>query len=236
MAGQRLEMMDLRQLIQLKSKGTSNRKTAEALKVSRNTVNSYVSCFKAYSFSFEELPGLSDKDLAELFPLADYKDTERYNKLSLQFPYFAKQLTKTGCTLQTLWHEYLENNPNGYRYTQFTRYYKLWADRQKPSGILVHKAAEKLFVDYSGSKLQYVDRNSGEVIDVEVFVAILPCSQYTYVKASASRKREDFIDGINSALRWIGGVPKAIVTDNLKSSHRIELQGESPRSKQKLSK
>lgn len=218
MAGQRLEMMDLRQLIQLKLKGNSNRKTAESLKVSRNTVNSYVACFKAHSFTFEELLVLSDKDLSELFPQADYKDSDRYSKLSSQFPYFAKQLTKTGCTLQTLWNEYLEQHPDGYRYTQFTQYYKLWSNRQKPSGILLHKAAEKLFVDYSGSKLQYVNRNSGELIDAEVFVAILPCSQYTYVKASASQKREDFIDGINSALQWIGGVPKAIVTDNLKSA------------------
>lgn len=218
MAGQRLEMMDLRQLIQLKLQGSSNRKTAEALKVSRNTVNSYVACFKAYSFTFEELLELSDKDLSELFPQADYKDSDRYSQLSTQFPYFAKQLTKTGCTLQTLWHTYLEQHPGGYRYTQFTQYYKLWNNRQKPSGILLHKAGDKLFVDYTGSKLKYVDRNTGEVIDAEVFVAILPCSQYTFVKASASQKREDFIDGINSTLQWIGGVPKAIVTDNLKSA------------------
>jgi transposase len=218
MAGQRLEMMDLRQLIQLKLKGTSNRKTADALKVSRNTVNSYVACFKAHSFSFEELLDLNDKDLSELFPQADYKHTDRYGQLSLQFPHFAKQLTKTGCTLQTLWHTYLEQHPGGYRYTQFTQYYKLWNNRQKPSGILLHKAGDKLFVDYTGSKLHYVNRNTGEMIDVEVFVATLPCSQYTFVKASASQKREDFIDGINSALQWIGGVPKAIVTDNLKSA------------------
>ncbi len=56
------------------------------------------------------------------------------------------------------------------------------------------------------------------MIGAEVFVAILPCSQFTFVKASASQKRENFIDGINSALQWIGGVPKAIVTDNLKSA------------------
>jgi len=73
-------------------------------------------------------------------------------------------------------------------------------------------------VDYNGSKLHYGDRNTSAVIGAEVFVAILPCSQFTFVKASACQKREDFIDGINSALQWIGGVPKAIVTDNLKSA------------------
>jgi len=177
-----------------------------------------VACFKAYSFTFEELLGLNYKDLSELFPQADYKDTDRYGQLCSQFPYFADQLTKTGCTLQTLWYSYLDQHPGGYRYTQFTQYYRHWINRQKPSGIFFHKAGEKLFVDYTGSKLHYGDRNTSAVIGAEVFVAILPCSQFTIVKASAWQKREDFIDGINSALRWIGGVPKAIVTDNLKSA------------------
>src|SRR5690554_3786288 len=218
MAGQRIELMDLRQLIQLKKTGLSNRKVAEALQVSRNTVNSYVAVFKAHSFSFDELLLLSDKDLAELFPQADYKDIDRYKQLAAEFPYYAKELTKTGCTLQTLWQSYLERYPQGYRYTQFTHYFRLWHNRQKPSGILLHKAGEQLFVDYTGKKLNYVDRHTGEIIEVEVFVAILPCSQYTFVKCMPSQKREDFIDGINSALQWIGGVPKGIVTDNLKSA------------------
>ncbi len=149
MAAQRLEMMDLRQLIQLKLKGTSNRKTADVLKVSRNMVNSYVACFKAHSFTFEELLDLNGKDLSELFPQADYKHTDRYSQLCSQLPYFADQLTKTGCTLQTLWYSYLEQHPGGYRYTQFTQYYGQWSNRQKPSGILVHKAGEKLFLDYT---------------------------------------------------------------------------------------
>jgi len=173
---------------------------------------------KAHSFTFEELPDLNDKDLSELFPPTDYKDTDRYSRLSLQFPHFAKQLTETGCTLQTLWLTYLEQHPGGYRNTQFTPYYRQWNNRRKPSGVFVHKAGEKLFVDYNGSKLHYVDRNTGEVIGAEIFVDIVPCSQFTFVKASASQKRGDFIDGINSVLQWIGRVPKAIVTDNLQSA------------------
>lgn len=218
MAGQRIELMDLRQLIQLKKKGISNRKTAEALQVSRNTVNSYVAVFKAHSCSFDELLSLSDKDLAELFPQADYKDANKYKQLAAEFDYYAKELTKTGCTLQTLWQSYLERYPEGYRYTQFTQYFRLWHNRQKPSGILIHKAGEQLFVDYTGKKLSYTDRNTGEIIAVEVLVGIMPCSQYTFVACMASQKREDFIGGINSALRYMGGVPKAIVTDNLKSA------------------
>lgn len=53
---------------------------------------------------------------------------------------------------------------------------------------------------------------------MEVFVGILPCSGYTFVAASPSQKREDFIASMNDCLRYFGGVPKAIIPDNLKSA------------------
>jgi len=62
------------------------------------------------------------------------------------------------------------------------------------------------------------DKLTGEVIEVEVFVGILPCSHYTFVEASPSQKREDFIGSMNRCLRYFGGVPKAIIPDNLKSA------------------
>jgi transposase len=218
MAGQRIEIMDLRQLIQLKEKGFSNRNVAKALKIGRNTVNDYVSIFKKHAFSYTELSILSEKDLAELFPISDYKSNPKYEELAQYFSYFEKELTKPGCTLQTLWYWYLDKYPDGYRYTQYVTYYNLWSHKVKASGILHHKAGEKLFVDFTGKLLSYIDRSTGEIRKAEVFVGILPCSQYTYVQAVDSQKREDFIDALNGCLHWIGGVPKAIVSDNLKSA------------------
>ena len=210
--------MDLRQLIQLKQKNQSNRRIADALGVSRNTVNSYVNTFRHHGFSYTELLRLSDGDLYELFPRPDYKDSKRYSLLASYFPYYGKELRKPGCTLQTLWNEYLEKHPRGYRYTQFVMHYNGWKGKVKASGILDHKAGEKLFVDFTGKQLSYIDRETGEEQPVEVFVAILPCSQHTYVRAVQSQKREDFIHCMNSCLSWLGGVPRAIVSDNLKSA------------------
>src|SRR5690606_27375377 len=70
----------------------------------------------------------------------------------------------------------------------------------------------------AGKKLQIIDKQTGEIVPVEVFVAILPCSQYTYVQACRSQKREDMISCCVNALRFYGGSPKAIVSDNLKSA------------------
>jgi len=51
-----------------------------------------------------------------------------------------------------------------------------------------HKAGDKMFVDYAGEKLKIIDRETGKEQPVEVFVAILGCSQLTYVEASMSQQ------------------------------------------------
>jgi len=123
-----------------------------------------------------------------------------------------------GGTREALWKEYLHTHPEGYGYTQFNEHYNNWLGQTKASGKLTHKAGDKLLVDYTGKKLQVVDKQTGEVHDVEVFVGILPCSGYTYVEASRSQQREDFIGSINNCFQFLGGSSKAIVPDNLKSA------------------
>jgi len=77
---------------------------------------------------------------------------------------------------------------------------------------------DQLFVDYAGRTLPYADTETGELIECQIFVAILPASQYVYVEAQPSQKQEYFIEGIRNAMRYMGGVPQAIVPDNLKSA------------------
>jgi transposase len=217
MAGQRIDIMDLRQLIQLKGKGLSNRKVAEALGVSRNTVNSYVRAFSEHALDYRQLEALSEADLTGLFPQVDAKDNNRYEQLVAYFPTFATELRKTGCTLQTLWRRYLADHPGGYRYTQFVHHFNEWSNKTKASGILRHQAGRKLFMDFAGKTLSWVDRDTGEIRPAQVFVALLPCSQYTYVQATASQKREDLVRAITDCKSWLGGVTKAIVGDNMKA-------------------
>lgn len=81
-----------------------------------------------------------------------------------------------------------------------------------------HKAGDKLFIDFTGKKLTIIDRHTGEIQELEVFICILGSSQYTYVEACASQKREEFVRCTENALWFYGGVPKALVPDNLKSA------------------
>jgi transposase len=218
MAAKRVGIMDIRQLLQLKIKGKSNRRVEEIIGIHRNSVNTYVRLFKASGKSYRDLLELSDKDLSELFPSSGTIDKQRYEDLSSDFDYFRKELKKPGCTRQKLWKEYLFKCPEGYGYTQFNEHLNRWLHRVKGSGKLEHKAGDKLLVDYTGQKPSYVNKETGELIEVEVIVAILPCSQYTFVEASPSQKLEDFIGSMNSCLDYLGGVPQVIVPDNLKSA------------------
>lgn len=109
-------------------------------------------------------------------------------------------------------------HPDGYCLSQFKHYYTEWKGQMNPTMHMEHKAGDKLFVDFAGNKLKIIDRHSGEITDVEVFVAILGASQLTYVEAVASQQKEDFIAACERSILFIGGVPAAIVPDNLKSA------------------
>ncbi|PIQ32104.1 MAG: LuxR family transcriptional regulator [Bacteroidetes bacterium CG18_big_fil_WC_8_21_14_2_50_41_14] len=218
MAAKKVDVMELKQLLQLKMKDESNRSCEKKMGIHRNTINHYVRLFKACGIGYELLLDYDDKSLMEMFPVREALNTGRYSILSGYFTHFEGELKKTGCTREVLWREYIQNHPDGYGYSQFNEHFARWRDKVKTSGKLIHKAGDQVYVDYTGQKLRVTDRYTGEITEVEVFVGILPASQYTYVEASMSQKKEDFISSMNRCLTFFEGVPKAIVTDNLKSA------------------
>ena len=218
MAAKKVDIMELRQLLLLKEKGESNRSCERFLSIHRNTINHYVRLFRASGLSYTQLLDYNNKDLNDLFPVRDPINTERYSILSGYFLYFEKELKKPGCTREALWREYLNKHPDGYSYSQFNEHLAKWRRKIKVSGKLIHKVGDKVYVDYTGKKMHITNKQTGELTDVEVFVGILPASQYTYVEASMSQKKEDFIISMNHCLEYFEGVPKTIVTDNLKSA------------------
>ncbi|NME73013.1 IS21 family transposase, partial [Flammeovirga aprica] len=218
MAGQRIEIMDIRQLIQFKTQNYSNRKIAKTLDIHRNTVNTYVKDLEGVPYTYQALLKLSDQELSSLFTPLNEKQFDRYSHLMEQMPSLRNKMKLVGATLENVWKDYLHDNPKGYKYTQFTKHYRNWCKQQKVSLKLDHKSGEQMFVDFTGKHLQVINPNTGEVEEIEVFVAILPSSQYTFMTAVRSQKQEDFFDALNQALRFFGGVPKAIVTDNLKAA------------------
>jgi len=116
-----------------------------------------------------------------------------------------------------LWEEYLANNPGGYRYTQFCHHYRMWRRRISPSMRQVHRAGEKMFVDFAGQTIEVVDRLSGEAKNAQIFVAVLGASNYTYSQAVWSQDLPNWIDCHIRAFKFFGGVTRLIIPDNLKA-------------------
>lgn len=213
-----LDPMDLKQIITSHNDGLSNRQIGELLDISRNTVNNYMKLFKACDYEFDELLKMNNNQLRELFTAHTTIKNDRFEQLTLYFDKVNKSRNHPGFTFQFHYNEYKEEVTNPYSYTQFMEHYKRKYAKIKGSMKLEHEAGKEVYIDYAGKKLHIVDKETGELIPVEVFVALLPNSQYTYVEASVSQKREDMIESMGNALSYFGGVPKAIVSDNLKSA------------------
>ena len=219
MANKEIVMSKLRRLLQLYSQGKSKLFISKYLELSRNTVDKYVLRYKLLDLPLEEIDKLPDTDLDKLFFVQALDDPlPRHKALYSFFPYMEKELKKTGVTRQLMWKEYILKHPDGVGRSQFSEHYNRWCRKVNPVMHINHKAGDKLYVDYAGKTLQLVDQESGEVSEVQFFVAILGSSQYTYAEATVSQGKEDFISSVENALHFLGGVPAAIVPDNLKSA------------------
>jgi transposase len=129
------------------------------------------------------------------------------------------ELRRTGVTLRLLHEEYVHAHPNAspYGYTKFVEIYNAWAERQRVTMRQVHKAGEKCFVDYSGKKPSIVDAKTGARVEVELFVAVMGASNYTFVEVTATQRSADWIASHVRLVEFLGGAPHALVPDQLKS-------------------
>ena len=219
MANKPINMSKIRHILRLHTQGRSKRRIAALTGVARNTLRKYIAEFEKNKLSLCEINELSDKDLEDLFIKPDEKPINTRHKGAFDFfPYMAKELKRKGVTKQLLWEEYRILVPDGTGLSQFKKLYLEWANRISPSMHIEHKAGDKMYIDFAGEKQSYIDKSTGEIIWVEVFVAILGSSQMTYVEAIMSQQKEDLIMACENALHFFGGVPLAIVPDNLKSA------------------
>jgi len=213
-----LEPMDLKQIIRLHKGGISNRQISKTLGIGRNCINKYTALFKEIELSLEQLLQMDNHALKELFTSVTTINNDRYNELMLYFEKVNHARNHPGFTFLYHYNEYQSQSKFPYSYTQFMEHYNRKYSAIKGSMKLEHKAGHEVFIDYAGKKLNITNRETGELVPVEVFVSILPNSQYTYAEACYSQKREDLLKCIGNALQFYGGVPKAIVSDNLKSA------------------
>lgn len=211
-------MFKIKEILRLKCEAKlSNRKIARALNISHSVVNDYTKGFKNSGKKYEDIVSLSDKEIITLLKASNHKETK------YPMPDFATvhvQLRNKIMTLALLHEEYIENCPNkkGYGYTWFCTRYREYAKKVNPSMRLVHKAGEKIFVDFSGKTMPIVNPKNGVITQAQIFVAVLPASGYPFIKAIASQKKRDFIEAHCDMYEFFGGVSELLIPDNLKSA------------------
>lgn len=219
MANKLADMSKVRKVILMHHQGSSKLFISKYLSLSRNTVKKYIALYQLLKLQIEDINQRTDAELEDLFSNSKTQTiTPKLQAIYSFFPYMERELKKTGVTKQIMWQEYYKKHPGGLKSSQFCEHYLRWSKKVNPVMHMNHKAGDKMFVDYAGKTLQILDKHSGEITDVQFFVAILGSSQYTYAEASLSQKKEDFIQSVENAMHYFTGVPAAVVPDNLKAA------------------
>lgn len=221
MSRKRTSLRKVRKLIKGYMLGiTSSRELGAFIGISHSRVQIFLRLLQRSNYSFEELAKLDDEALSALIhpskpgPESDkpMPDFEKIHEL-------LTQRRKTGITRTLLWQEYREDHPDGYGLTQFNEYYRRWLKQQKkPSPPIDRVPGERLYPDYSGLKMNYVIRDTGEKIECEIYVSSIGVSGKIYSEASHTQATPDWLKVTENAFLYYGGVTPLTSPDNLKSA------------------
>jgi transposase len=204
-------------------KGLNQSQVAGALTLARSTVQDYLHRAARAGLTPKALATLTEEALEKMLFRREAPEPLRPEP---DCSYLHSELRKTGVTLQLLWEEYRKEHAGGLGYTQFCERYRAYVRKLSVSMRQTHKAGEKGYVDYSGKKPHLVDKDTGEVRPVELFVLVLGASNYIYAEAQESQALTHWLGGHARAFAAFGCVPHHIIPDCLKDavtkSHRYD--------------
>ena len=217
MAQKPIAMEQLKQIVQLKEDGIGIREIARRIGISRNIVRKYLELIAEKT---ESIHALTDKELADTAYNNDLlvHDEQRLAQLTSHFQYAQNEINKTGVTRALLWQEYIDQHPDGYVYSHYCYHFAQYLKNRDLSMHLQYRPADTIMIDFAGKKLHYIDLSTGECIECEVFVAILPFSGIIFCQVVHTQRTADFTHCINTMLKFYGGTPATILCDNLKTA------------------
>jgi transposase len=213
-----IAMLIVRRLIMFLLRGLPIRSIASELSIGARTVVTYRKRIQQSNKTYEDLLVLDDIALAEIMkpaagkPKADRRTADFLNHLD----YYLSELARRRASRVILFEEYSKLYPDGYKYAKFC---ELLRDAQSIKNATLHNEyapGDKLMFDFAGKKMHYVDKQTGEIIEVPVFVAVCPYSSFAYVEALQDATLPQVIKALNNCLQYLGGAPASAKTDNMK--------------------
>lgn len=212
-------MTNYRKILELYSKGYSQRSIETSVRSSHQTVRSALDKAHEMNISWPLEDDVTNEVLDELFYGKRCSNSSPY--AVIDYAYIHRELSKKGVTLTLLWQEYCEhayaNGETPYMSTQFGDKYRRWARITKATMRVTHKPGDVMQVDWAGGTIPYFDSVTGEEYKAYLFVAALPCSSYLYVEACTDMKQENWLMCHIHAYEYFGGVTRVLVPDNLKT-------------------
>ncbi len=207
----------------------SERQIARSCGIARSTVAEYLMRARAAGLEWPPPSEVDEVTIEErLFPIIgnhggkpEGKQPQRARPMPDLAQIHKELRSHKHLTLQLVWEEYKQSHPDGYQYSQFCDLYRGWAKKADLVLRQVHRAGEKLFVDYAGQTVPVVDPRTSEVKEAAVFVGVLGASNYTYAEATLKADLESWIASHVRAFEYMQGCPEVVVPDNLKAGVRL---------------
>lgn len=195
--------------------GRTHREVAASVGTSAGAIGNVLARAAAAGVkTLEQAESLSDDELeARLYGKTQMAPT----RAEPDCAWVHRERHRPGVTLELLHQEYLAANPGGYQYTAFCDRYREWLGKRGLVMRQTHVAGDKMYVDYAGMKGRLIDPSTGESVEVELFVAVLGASNYTYAEVTRTQRGRDWIASHVRTYEYFGGVPRGTVCDQLKS-------------------
>ena len=209
-------MHKIREILRLMlTTALSNRSIGVTHGASHNTIGRYRKIVQQHSITDESLNKLNDAELALIIKPAAARKLSDQPPLDWERVHTEMQIKEV--TLALLWEEYRLSGIINWSYSHLARLYRNWGKKLNTTMRQAHRAGEKMFVDFSGKTVP-IYLPSGEVLDAQIFVAVLGASNYTYVEALRAQAVPEWVAAHVNAFKYFKGVPSIIVPDNLKSA------------------
>ena len=166
-------MRKIKEVLRLKwQNGCSDAQIAGSCNIARSTVREYLRRAQQVGLRWPVETDLDNRHLENLlFPVREAGICAERRMPSME--YLFRELKRKRVTLQLLWYEYKQVNPEGYQYSQFCHLYRQWVKKLDVTLRQEHRAGEKLFIDYAGQTAPIVDRSTGEIIEAQIFIATI---------------------------------------------------------------
>jgi len=204
-------MRKIKDVLRLKLEAQlSHERIAAALGLSKGVVAKYVSLAAAAGLDWPSVQTLSETALER--HLVGGRADRPSHYVPPDYGRVHQEMRRKGMTLMLLWEEYVAQHPGQgtWRYSQFCENYRRYALRLKRSMRQIHRAGEKLFIDFAGPTVALADGNRAHI-----FVAALGASSYTFACATPRESMTDWLHGCAQALQFFGGVTQlSEATDN----------------------